>query len=382
MGKHSVGYLKGSNRNFDNILDSYLNLKDTSQDVEGAVNHGIKSRDRYYLEEYFEKLPKLNAFLEGSETKDFGSLAAAAEVTEDVTVTGAALGDFAMASLGVDTQATVGLIITAEVTAANTVSVTLSNQHASSAIDLASTTLTAKVVKAGANVANPNFEVLGTGMTDALATRSATRAAMTLTTAGSDADQAILAPHLDAGATAWTGVKWGTENYTEYEALITTSAAIDNQKIWAGLKLTHDQLPQTDANQAYFYFSTDLTNGQNFADFTKLYFINSVGGVDYLTDTGITVTASTDYHLKIKIDGDRKVSIFVNGAQYGVSNTAITAFDGSTSVTGTVVSDAGQKSLAMTDDIDLIPYVGIEAGDGAAAALDVSYCAINRILFE
>jgi len=40
------------------------------------------------------------------------------------------------------------------------------------------------------------------------------------------------------------------------------------------------------------------------------------------------------------------------------------------------------KSAAITNDVDLIPYVGIEANDGAAAALDVSYCAISRLIFE
>ena len=36
----------------------------------------------------------------------------------------------------------------------------------------------------------------------------------------------------------------------------------------------------------------------------------------------------------------------------------------------------------MTDDIDLIPYIGIEAGDGAAAALDVQFEAMSRLIFE
>ena len=45
------------------------------------------------------------------------------------------------------------------------------------------------------NVANKDFEVLGTNMTTALVTRSATNAAVLLTTAGADNDQAILLPH-------------------------------------------------------------------------------------------------------------------------------------------------------------------------------------------
>jgi len=245
---------------------------------------------------------------------------------------------------------------------------------------------TVEVARAG----NVDFEVLGTSMTSALCTFPTTVAGITMTTAGSDADQGILAPHLDTAGSAqlqsaWTGIGWGTENQVHWETSIRTSSAIDNQKIWAGLKLTNDQLPETDANQAYFYFATDATVGQVLSTYTPLYFIYSIAGADYLTNTGITVAADTNYHLKIKFDGDRKMSIFVNGRPYGLATTATTTFDGTTSVTGTTqatIADPTKKSTAMTDDINLIPYVGIEAGDGAAAALDVNYMAISRLLYE
>jgi len=151
------------------------------------------------------------------------------------------------------------------------------------------------------------------------------------------------------------------------------------------LKLTNDQLPQTDANQAYFYFATDETVGQVLSTYTPLYFIYSIAGADYLTNLGITVAASTNYHLKITMDSDRKLSVFVNGEQYGLATTATTTFDGTTSVTGTTqatIDNRTQKSTAMTNDINLIPYIGIEAGDGAAAALDVQFEAISRLIFE
>ena len=245
--------------------------------------------------------------------------------------------------------------------------------------DLASTT------EATNTPVNRSFEILGTNHTSALATYSATVAGMTITTATTDEDRMIVAPHLDTKQGAWSGTKWGTENQVHWEAGIRTSAAIDNQKIWAGLKLTNDQLPQTDANQAYFYFATDETNGQVLSTYTPLYFIYSIAGADYLTNTGITVAASTNYHLKIVFDSDRKMSIFVNGRPYGLATTATTTFDGTTSVTGTTqatIDNNIQKSTAMTNDIDLIPYIGIEAGDGAAAALDVQYEAISRLIFE
>tara|TARA_Y100000004_G_scaffold119329_1_gene134099 strand:+ start:199 stop:1095 length:897 start_codon:yes stop_codon:yes gene_type:complete len=222
--------------------------------------------------------------------------------------------------------------------------------------------------------ANKDFEVLGTNMTSALSTRNSTAAGIVLTTAGADQDQAIVCPHLDSNQTAWTGTLWGTENQVHWECSINTNA-IDNQKLWAGLKLTNDQLIATDANQAFFKFQTDATNSEAFDDYTLLHFVHSIGGTDYISALPITVAANTNYHLKIEFDSDRKMSIFVNGQQYNITSTA-----GSTG--GTAVTSGTTKSAAMTDDIDLIPYIGIEAGAAAAEAVDVHYQCISRLIFE
>ena len=97
--------------------------------------------------------------------------------------------------------------------------------------------------------ANKNFETLGTNYTTALTTFSATQAGIVMTTATADQDQGIILPHLDTTQTAWSGTKWGTENQVEWECSVSLPA-LDNQKVWAGVKLTNDQLPQTDADQA------------------------------------------------------------------------------------------------------------------------------------
>jgi len=223
-------------------------------------------------------------------------------------------------------------------------------------------------------IANRDFEVLGTNMTTALSTFDTTRGGITITTAGADQDQAIVAPHLDTNQTGWSTFLWGTENQVEWECAISTNA-IDNQKVWAGLKLTNDQLVATDADQAFFKFQTDATNSEVFDDYTKLHFVYSVANVDYVSALPIVVAADTQYHLKISIDANRKISIFVNGTQYSINNVA-----GITNIVN-VVQGSG-KSLAMTDDIDLIPYIGIEAGAAAAEALDVHYENISRVIFE
>ena len=222
---------------------------------------------------------------------------------------------------------------------------------------------------------NRNWEALGTNMTTALATFATTSAGILATTAGADEDQAILTPHLDTAATAWAGALWGTENSVHFETSIMLPA-IDNQNVWAGLKLTNAPEVATDANQAYFNFLTDADNsGQSFTDFTKLHFVYSVNGTDYISQLPITVAANTPYHLKMEIDSDRKIAIFVNGIQYNVTSTS-----GSTG--GTAVTTGTTKSSALKNDVDLIPYNGIEANAGAAEALNTHYICMSRNEYE
>ena len=226
---------------------------------------------------------------------------------------------------------------------------------------------------------NRNWEALGTNMTTALCTFATTSAGVLATTAGADEDQAILTPHLDTAATAWAGTLWGTENAVHFETSIMLPA-IDNQKVWAGLKLTNDQLVATDANQIFFKFQTDATNSEAFSDYSYWHLVHSIGGTDYISQIPVTVAANTPYHLKIEIDSDRKATCFINGVQYNITSTS--GSTGGTAVTAVQPSTAATKSAALTDDIDLIPYVGIEAGAGAAEAVNVHYVACSRNVYE
>jgi len=236
---------------------------------------------------------------------------------------------------------------------------------------------------------NHHFEVLDAAgnMTSALVTFPATSSGVRCTTAGADQDQAIIMPHLDndgtadTGAiTAWSGVQWGTENQVQWETSIRTGASIADIKIWAGLKLTNDQLVATDDDQAYFKFQTDATNSEAFTDFTLLHFVHSIGGTDYISALPITIAASTVYHLKIVIDSDRKATIYVNGIQYNVTSTA--GSTGGTAVTAVQPSKLPTKTAALTDDVDFIPYNGVEGGAASAKVLDTHYIAMSRLIFE
>lgn len=83
-------------------------------------------------------------YLEGSVAFDPPSLADGVGTTTTVTVTGAALGDFAQASFSLDLQ---GISLTAYVSAANTVSVRFQNESGG-VLDLASGTLRARTSRA------------------------------------------------------------------------------------------------------------------------------------------------------------------------------------------------------------------------------------------
>ena len=228
-------------------------------------------------------------------------------------------------------------------------------------------------------IANRDFETLGTNMTTALTTFPGTSAGIKMTTAGADQDQAILLPHLDANMSAWSKVLWGTENQVEWECSIMLPA-LDNQKVWAGLKLTNDQLVATDDDQIFFKFQSDATNSESFTTFANWHLVHSIGGTDYISKLPIAVAANTPYHLKIAIDSDRKATIFVNGVQYNITSTA--GSTGGTAVTAVEAGKAATKSAALTNDVDLIPYIGIEAGAAAAEAIDVHWTSISRHVYE
>ena len=205
-------------------------------------------------------------------------------------------------------------------------------------------------------------------------------AGIKLATGTTDNDFTVLTPRdaeteMPTGhdSSAWSSVPFGTENKIEFSCGISTSGTITDAAIWAGLKLTEVGAIATDADQAYFLYATNddlgalTTNG-------NLHFVYSVGGTDYITNLGITVTTNTVYRLRISFDENRKISVFVNNVQYGLVTTA-TAGGGTQSISTT-------KSLAMTDDIDLVPFVGVQALSASSRGIQVGYVKLSRDLFE
>ena len=194
-------------------------------------------------------------------------------------------------------------------------------------------------------IANPDFEVLGTGSSTDDVTFGTTIGGILLTTDSSASQQVIIAPHLDTNQTAWTSNLWGTENQVIWEAVVRTGASVASIILWAGLKQTNDQDITTDDDQAFFRFDTNVANWEA---------VYSIGGTDTEVDTQVTVSANTNYYFRIEIDKDRKAHFFIDNKEVA-------------------------RSTALTDDEDLIPYVGVE---GNAKTFILIKEKISRIIYE
>jgi hypothetical protein len=194
-------------------------------------------------------------------------------------------------------------------------------------------------------IADPDFELLGTNATSGSSAYNA-EGGITLTTAGASGDQVILVPHLDASQSAWGTVTWGTDKQVVWEALIATAANISDAVIWAGLKLTNTSTTATDNDQAFFRYAPATNSG-------KWQAINSIGGTDDADDAGVTVAVSTVYHLKITIDVSRVARFYINDVLVATS-------------------------AALTDATDFIPYIGVQASAAAAKAIVVYGQSIGR----
>lgn len=179
------------------------------------------------------------------------------------------------------------------------------------------------------------FEILGNNATSVLCTHNV-GGGVRLTTAGADGDEMILVPHLDANQTGWDDMTGDTGEEVHWGTMIRTSSLlVTNTIIWAGLKLTNTEVEITDADQVYFRYEDDVNSG-------NIQFIYSIGGTDVEVDTGVAVVIDQNLHLKIVIDSLRIARGYINGVLVGTST-------------------------ALTDSIDLKPYVGV-ADDGSTRA--------------
>lgn len=196
-------------------------------------------------------------------------------------------------------------------------------------------------------VTDPLFEITGTNGASALCTRDTT-GGITLTTATTGNDQMILGPHTETNLSPWKSTAWLTNTSVEWETVLKTGADIVNSIIWAGLKLTSTPTVATDDDQIFFRYETTVNGNQ-------WQLVSSRGGTDTTTNTTVAVANSTAVHLRISIQDDLTAKCYING---------------------TLVNTAA----ALVTNKSLIPFIGIQTKDAAAAAVTVRGQAISKAI--
>ena len=93
-----------------------------------------------------------------------------------------------------------------------------------------------------------------------------------------------------------------------------------------------------------------------------------------MTDTGLAVVANTEYHLKITINKQKKITIFINGVQYGLTTTAYSSGN-----YGNTATNSYDESLEMSN-VSLYPVIGMQNSDSntTASSVIVNYIKCSR----
>ena len=136
-----------------------------------------------------------------------------------------------------------------------------------------------------------------------------------------------------------------------------------------GLKLTPVPLLTTDSNQAMFMFGQIAPLGTSILS-NNILFVYSKDGTYRVTDTGLAVVADREYHLKISMNKHKKISIFINGVQYGIQNSITTTVP-------TIATNSYDESVAMSN-VSLYPVVGIQTTSANSRSVIVNYIKCSR----
>jgi hypothetical protein len=193
-----------------------------------------------------------------------------------------------------------------------------------------------------------------------------------LTTTAAANDQAIIFGKNDINTPISNGVI-RTDSNVEFETSIIIPT-LTTLGVMAGLRLTVpttlNTTVSTDNNKAMFIFGATAALHSGLSSNANLLFVHSIAGTHYITDLGLPIVANQEYNLKIKINKHRKVSIYVNGIQYGLTSTGGT--------TGTTATNSYDESAALADAISLYPVVGVQVSAAAARDLVVNYVKLSR----
>ena len=352
-----------------------------------------QSEDRYFLDEYFYKLPykdiqsteqsSINTTIT-SNTKHVRittvAIDLAANDTHQITLTNNMIRTKShVLAVLVDTGADIADNAMVNVLVHDVANGSCKIRIGTNGTDIASMTFTIQVTVDPHIDSNDHWCLLGTNSTDKFTTYAGDQPGLRGSVTGGDNDQFILAPKSSQtgvdtdtqNITPWKNVNFQSQYQTELNVAITTDSNITNTAIWAGMKITNVGTYVTDADQAYFLYATDNDLGALTTN-ANLHFIYSISGVDFITNLGVVVEASTVYRLKLSFDENRKISVFVNGVQYGLVTSATAG--------GATQAVATTKSLATTSGAAILPFVAIQALSTVARSLFCQFIKISRTL--
>jgi len=374
-------------------LDRNSNLR-----VNGTVS---QSEDRYRLEEYFHQLPykDIQSTIETQSSSATTTVTShtkhvrittyandlAANQSQEFQLTNNMIHDKShVLAVLVDTSATITTHAMVNVMAHDIGDGNCKIRISNGGVDIDSMTFTIQVTVDPHIDANAHWSLSGINSRGSYVRYNGTTlAGANFFTGGADDDQIILYPKIASLGTGtdlvnvspWRNINFHSQYQTELNVAVITNSNITNQAIWAGMKINVSTgVYATDVDQAYFLYATDddlgalTTNG-------NLHFVYSIGGVDYITDLGVTVTADTVYRLRIAFDENRKISVFVNNIQYGLTSTPTTTTAG-----GVTESVSTAKSLAMTSGANLTPVVGLQTLEAVTKYFRVAFIKISRTL--
>ena len=188
------------------------------------------------------------------------------------------------------------------------------------------------------------------------------------TSAASADDQVILHPNPSNGHNALNSGVLKTGSRIEFQTSVIFPSIATNFSFFAGLKLTATPLIATDNHQAMFCFGQASPLDASLPSTTNFVFAYSVGGTDYMTNLGLPVVADREYHLKFVMDKNRKIKVFINGVQFGLS---------STSGTYTATNNY-DESAQLTNNVSLYPMAGLQLTSATKRSVVVNYISCSR----
>ena len=223
---------------------------------------------------------------------------------------------------------------------------------------------------------NPFYIISGTGHPTCDYDISSGYTGAKFITSTSSGDQIIVHPNVSSNHSPLSLGVLNTSRKIEFETSIILPSIATDFSMFTGLKLTATPLVSTDAScQAMFVFgsSTPLIAGESFVgntDGDNLYFVYSKASTTYITKLGLKLVANRVYNLKIVINKQRKITIFVNGIQYGLTSEASTF--------GSNATNNYDESIALSENIALYPMIGLENTSTNSRGIVVNYIKCSR----